>query len=170
MQIISNAYPAGASVPLRPAADLASVLEIGRMKKAAAEGTNESPEAQRRLNELEVQLGFYLPQDAMEASDPGRASYYLSVALQISDRSPVTWYVSAQASAVMNARRDAVTALHRAVDAGFRDLALLDADPSFRRLRGQPDFQAIVDRLKAAGDPTEALTVDRPPMPPYSLR
>lgn len=170
MQVISNAYPVGASVPLRGAGDLAEVLEIGRMKKAAAAATKEGLEAQRRLNELEVQLGFYLPQDAMEASDAGRASYYVAVALQVSDRSPVTWYVSARASALLNSRRDAVTALHRAVDAGFRDLALLGADPAFRRLRGERDFLAISERLKAAGDPMETLTVDRPPMPPLPLR
>lgn len=165
MQVISDAFPEGASTPLRSSGDLAQSLELERMKRIAAAGGDAGLEAQRRLNELEVQLGFYLPQEASQASDPSRAAYYLSLALQINDRSPVTWYLMAQTSATLNGRREALAALKRAVDAGFRDLTLIDADPAFRRLRVEPEFVALVDHLKAAGDPMEALTVDRPPMP-----
>jgi predicted esterase len=165
MQLISDSFPEGAGTPLRSSGDLAQALELNRMKKAAAAGGEAGLEAQRRLNELEVQLGFYLPHEASRASDPSRASYYLSVALQINDRSPVTWYLLAQTSATLNARREALAALEQAVEAGFRDLALVEAEPVFKRLRTEAGYQAIVDRLKATGDPMEALTVDRPPTP-----
>jgi predicted esterase len=166
MQMISNAFPEGANTPLRLSGDLAQSLELNRMKKTAAAGGDAGLEAQRRLNELEVQLGFYLPHEASRASDPSRASYYLSLALQINDRSPVSWYLMAQTSATLKARREALTALKRAVDAGFRDLALLEADPAFQRVRTDAEFQAIIEHLKATGDPMETLTVDRPPMLP----
>jgi dienelactone hydrolase len=166
MQVISDAFPEGAGTPLRLAGDLAQTLEITRMKTIAAAGGDAGLEAQRRLNELEVQLGFYLPHEASRAADFSRAAYYLSLALQINDRSPVTWYLMAQTSAAVNGRRDALAALQRSVDAGFRDLALLEADSAFRKLRTEPGFQAIVEHLKAAGDSMDTLTVDRPPMPP----
>lgn len=168
MQVISDSFPEGASTPVRAAGDLAQLLELNRMKKIAADGGFAGLEAQRRLNELEVQLGFYLPHEASTLRDPSRASYYLSLALQINDRSPVTWYLLAQTSASLNGRREAVNALRRAVDAGFRDLALVEADPAFNRLRSEPDFQSLVEHLRSAGDAMDALTVDRPPMP--SLR
>jgi hypothetical protein len=142
------------------------VLELDRMKKSAAGGGPAGLEAQRRLNELEVQLGFYLPHEASRAADPSRAAYYLSVALQISDRSPVTWYLMAQTTATLNGRREAIHALKRAVDAGFRDLALLEADPAFRKLASDAEFRTIVDGLKASGDTADVLTVDRPPALP----
>jgi hypothetical protein len=166
MQVISDAYPEGTSGPLRSRADLAQVLELDRMKKTAAAGGPAGLEAQRRLNELEVQLGFYLPLDAARAADPARAGYYLSVALQISDRSPVTWYLMAQTSATLNGRREAIDALKRAVDAGFRDLTLLETEPAFRKLFADADFRAIVDQLKTTGDTVDVLTVDRPPAVP----
>ena len=166
MQVISDSYPEGTSRPLRASADLVHVLELDRMKKAAAAGGPEALEAQRRLNELEVQLGFYLPHDASRAADPARAAYYLSVALEISDRSPVTWYLMAQTSATLNSRREAISALKRAVDVGFRDLTLLEAEPAFRKLAADADFRTIVDQLKSSGDVIDVLTVDRPPALP----
>ena len=166
MQMIADAFPEGASTPFRLPGDLVQSLELTRMKKTAAAGGEAGLEAQRRLNELEVQLGFYLPHEASRASDPSRASYYLSLALQINDRSPVTWYLLAQTSATMNARREALAALKRAVDAGFRDLGLLEGDPAFRRVRTEADYQALVEHLRSTGDPMDALTVDRPPALP----
>jgi hypothetical protein len=165
MQIIADAYPADADAPRRTAEELARDLEIPKLKRASGAGTNTSLEARRRLNELEVQLGFYLPDEASRASAHSRARYYLSSALLINDRSPVTLYLLGATHAQMNARKDALDMLGRAIGAGFRDVALLEIDPAFRRLRSSPEFMALVHRARTTGDSLDVLTVDRPPLP-----
>ena len=76
MQIIADAFPAEAAAPLRTSEELARDLEIPRLKRAIAQPASvDSIEARRRLNELEVQLGFYLPEEASRTSQPLRASF-----------------------------------------------------------------------------------------------
>jgi dienelactone hydrolase len=163
MQAIANAFPRTAESPLMPAADLSHRLGLERMKKDAAAGGQAGLEAQRRLNEMEVQLGFYLPAEAIEHADLARAAYYLSLAILIDDRWPVSWYLMAEVHARLNARRPALSALRRAVDAGFRDLAALEADPAFRRLRTDPEYAGIIEPLRRFGDTLDLPQVDRPP-------
>jgi hypothetical protein len=164
MVAIGQAFLEGADKPTIAAQELARTLEIVRLKKAASGTGPEALEAQRRLNQIEVQLGFYLPHDALARLEFARAEYYLSLAVQIDDASPVSWYLRAQTHAGLLSAGKAIDALNNAVAAGFRDLALVEADPLFRRLHGHPEFLAIVDQLRLEGDSMDTPTVDRPPM------
>src|SRR5690606_24995895 len=65
MSLISEAYPEGADAAAHPAEDLVRMLELDRMKRAASAEGEPALEARRRLAEMEVQLGFYLPAAAM---------------------------------------------------------------------------------------------------------
>lgn len=166
MLAIARAFPPGQSGPAVEVQDLAAALELATLKQTAATaGHDAALEAQRRLNQLEVQLGFYLPEEALAKADYARAGYYLTLAMQINDRSPVSWYLMAQRSARLEAPHQALTALRRAFDAGFRDLALLEADPAFRALRTDPGYTAFITLLQSAGDVLDPPTVDRPPVP-----
>jgi predicted esterase len=164
MIAIGEAFAEGAESPAVPVHELAQTLEIARLKKAAAGPGPDALEARRRLNQIEVQLGFYLPDDALRRVEFARADYYLSLAVQIDDESPVTWYMRAQTYAGLLAPHKAIDALTRAVGAGFRDLTLLEADPAFRRLRADPAFVAVVDLLRCEEDWMDTPTVDRPPV------
>jgi dienelactone hydrolase len=165
MQAIADAFPPGQDEPMVPVPELAHALDLPRMKRTAAGRDREAAlEAQRRLNQLEVQLGFYLPHEAITRWEFVRADYYLSLAVMIDDSWPVTWYMRAQVQARMDAPRPALAALQRAIDAGFRDLTLVEADESFRKLRGDPGFAAIVELLRAEGDVLHHPAVDRPPV------
>jgi hypothetical protein len=137
-----------------------------RVYQAAAERfeTPAALEARRRLNQLEVQLGFYLPADALARSALARADFYLSLAMRIDDASPVSWYLRAQWHARRKDALGALDALRRAVAAGFRDVALLDGDRSFAAIRARSDYAAFVADLRALGDRLDVLTVDRPPI------
>jgi hypothetical protein len=167
MGVIADSYPDDASAPLRTSDELSRDLDVPKLKKAATGGDEAAAlEARRRLNELEVQLGYYLPSEALRKSALARARYYLSTALLIDGRAPVTLFMLSETHAYLNARRDAVDALRRAIDAGFRDLALVQSDPAFRRLRSDPAFATLVERLRSAGDALDLLIVDRPPPVP----
>jgi hypothetical protein len=164
MEAIAAAFPEGASAPTVSETDLAAVLKLATLKKSAAQHTSGAIEARRRLNQLEIQLGFYLPHEALERQEFARARYYLALAIEIDDASPVSWYLTAQTCARLQMPRKALAALGRAVDAGFRDLGLLEADAAFRRLRADPEYAAIAEMLRRQGDQRDTLTVDRPPV------
>lgn len=164
MGVISESFPEGADAPARSSAELADALDLERLKRTAAGSPGEPAlEARRRLNEIEVQLGFYLPTEAATSADPRRAGYYLSVAHRVDDRSPVSWYLLARMSARLGARGDVVSALRRAYDTGFRDAALLEADPAFERYRSDAGFAAVLTEIRQSGDTLDLPTVDRPP-------
>jgi hypothetical protein len=164
MEAIAAAFPEGASAPTVSETDLATVLKLATLKKSAAQATSGAIESRRRLNQLEIQLGFYLPHEALERQEFTRAKYYLALAVEIDDASPVSWYLTAQTCAALQMPRQALAALRRAVAAGFRDLTLLEADAAFRRLRASPDYAAIAELLRSQGDQKDTLTVDRPPV------
>lgn len=165
MEAIAGAFPPGADTPVLHVEELASALDLRRMKKTAAVPSSEAAlESQRRLNQLEVQLGFYLAHDAIQSAELTRALYYLSLAVQIDDGLPVSWYLTAKTNARLSARRETFAALGRAVDAGFRDLAILEAEPAFRKYRDDPAYAAIVARLRHSGDTLDLPKVDRPPV------
>lgn len=170
MSLISLAYPEGADTAAHAAADLVRMLELERMKRVAAGDDEPALEARRRLAEMEVQLGFYLPAVAAESGDHARASYYLGIALQINDRNPVPWYLLARSSARLNDIDDTFEALEHAFDSGFRDLALTQEDPAFARVKSRAEFAEFVARLRASGDTLDLLIVDRPPPANLPLR
>lgn len=165
MQAIADAYPEEATEPVVAIRDLGRTIGLPALKATAA-GTDRvaAKEAQRRLNQIEVQAGFYLPAAALARADYRRAGYYLSLSLLIDDASPVSWYLKAQLAAQLRDGQAALAALQRAMDAGFRDVSLLEADRAFVRLRTWPEYAALVDHLRAEGDNLDVRTVDRPPV------
>jgi len=166
LRVVVGAFPRGAVRPTLSAANLTAALTITRLRQeSAGDLADAALEAQRKLNQLGVQLGFYLPQEAMARREWARAAYYLSVSMAIDDQSPVAWYLTAQTDAHLNRPREAVTALRRAVQAGFRDFVLLESEPAFVTLRQAPDFAAVVADLRRLGDVLDVPTVDRPPVP-----
>lgn len=58
------------------------------------------------------------------------------------------WFDTAAVHAIRGERDQAVSALTRAVEAGYRDLFLLENDPLWRDLRGDGRFVQLVARLK----------------------
>jgi dienelactone hydrolase len=165
LRTIGDAFPAGAAKPAMTLDDLSAELTISRLKtQAAGDASDDALEARRRLNQIGVQLGFYLPQDALDRGKWFRAGYYLNLSMEIDDESPVAWYLMAKHDARLGRSGDAIAALTRAVDCGFRDLSQLESDPAFGRMRTEPALQALVHRLQQSGDTLNVLTVDRPPV------
>jgi dienelactone hydrolase len=161
-----DAFVSGAVRPAMSADDLATALSIARLcEESTADASEVALEAQRRLNQLGVQLGFYLPQEAMGNGEWARAAYYLSVSMAIDEHSPVAWYLDAQIQAHLNRPHEVVTSLRRAVESGFRDFTLIASNDAFGKFRKEPGFAAVMNDLHRLGDVLDVLTVDRPPVP-----
>jgi tetratricopeptide (TPR) repeat protein len=150
MMVISEAFEPGAEAPALSSEELIRELEVKELRKAAASTDPVAAiEARQRLNSIEVQLGFYLPRDAISHAEYVRANYYLDVAVQMDDTSSVSWYLMAVAHARLRDPREAAEALERAIDTGYRNVAEFEAERAFRNVEKYPAFIAAVERLRA---------------------
>jgi len=150
MLIISEAFEPGAEGPAMSVSELTRELEVASLRKTAAStDALAAQEAQQRLNSIEVQLGFYLPREAIARAEYVRADFYLDVAVQMDERSAVSWYLMAVSHARLRDPRQSAAALERAIDTGYRNLAEFEAEPGFRNVRTNPAFIVAADRLRA---------------------
>jgi tetratricopeptide (TPR) repeat protein len=109
--------------------------------------------AHRVLETIATQAGFYTTRDLFAAERWDAAAVALAVALEARPESAPLWYNLACAQARSGQSAKAVEALRRAVEAGFRDLAHLEADPDLGTIRREPGYRALVDELRAAAPP-----------------
>jgi adenylate cyclase len=79
-----------------------------------------------------------------------RALQYVDRAMKLRPHEFATDYNVACAYAVLEMREEALAALDRALQHGRGDLGWIEHDPDFEGLRGEPRFEAIVGRLRAA--------------------
>ena len=80
-------------------------------------------------------------------NQPDRAALLLSVATEIQQDNPNTWYNLACAQAVAGWPRKALESLQKAVAAGWNDLAQMQKDPDLERLRKEKEFQELVAEM-----------------------
>lgn len=153
-RIFSRAMGGGPDAPPPTAARIAAELKIADWKKRAASADlEESLSAQRILNTLAGQTGFYLPTLYIERQEWDAAILMLSVAAEIRPDNPGIWVSIAKTHARKGkaGRKRALEALEKAVALGWTDRALLDGEPLFDELRQDKKFQEIVGKIPAQG-------------------
>ena len=153
MQIIARAYPKRSG---KLATSVQATLDALRVPEllAVANGRDQARalDAKRILAELDVQTGFYLPQEAMQEEDDLRAGFYLDLAKAINPEDSFAWFLRARVTARAGLVTETIEHLTRAVKLGFRTLDALQTEPAFDSLRTRPDFRALVDIVQAAWD------------------
>jgi predicted esterase len=129
-----------------------SELRISELRKSAAEATDREERlmARRLLESVFVQTSFYLPRALLERKEPRRAALTLQVAAEIKPEEPYVWYALARARALSGEKGDALNALRRAVEAGFRDAEALGSEPGFEALRKERGYLEILESLRRA--------------------
>ena len=120
-----------------------------RAKAKSAPEPDERLSAQRILNTLGVQTGYYLPQTFSEHKQYDRAVFMLSIAAEIDPENPNVWYSRAAAHARKGDRKRALADLLNSVDKGWKDLAALQKEEAFAPLRQDPEYQRIVAALQS---------------------
>ena len=126
---------------------LFSELQLGELKRRARGDGEESRSAQRILNSIRSQVGFYLPRDAARRGAHAEAVLFLTVATEIATEDPLAWYNLAAAQARAGRTKPAMASLERAIGAGFSDRARLETDADFVSLRREPAFPKLVAGL-----------------------
>lgn len=153
-RIFSRAMNGGPDATPPTAARIAAELKIEEWKKRAASAdVEESLSAQRILNTLAGQTGFYLPTLYIERKEWDNAILMLSVAAEIRPDSPGIWLSIAKTHARKGkaGRKRALEALDKAVALGWTDRAWIDGEKAFDELRDEKRFQEIVAKIAAEG-------------------
>ncbi|MFY9819869.1 MAG: tetratricopeptide repeat protein [Thermoanaerobaculia bacterium] len=137
---------------LRTVAQVVASLKIHELRKTAqsAPTADERLSAQRILNTLQVQTGYYLPQMYSERKQYDRAIFVLSIATEIDPKSPNPFYNRAAAQAKKGDRKRALADLRQAVDHGWKDRGVIDKDADFDGLRQDAEFKQLVQSLGGA--------------------
>jgi len=132
---------------------LLSDLRIPELKARAAKdpASTEALAAQRLLNTLGAQTGFYLPRLYLERKDYKRAEVVYAVATEIFPDHPNLWYNLAATRSRNGARKKALEDLKRAAALGFRDADLLAKDDDFAPLRDDPTFRDVLAGMRKQG-------------------
>lgn len=131
------------------ASSAVSALKIQDLRKRAESGAtaDERLSAQRVLNTLAVQTGFYLPQQQTANKQWDRAIFFLTVAAEIDPEDASVFYSRAAAYAQKGDRKRAVADLRQAVEKGYKDLPALEKDPAFDSVRQDEGYKEVVRSL-----------------------
>lgn len=132
----------------QPATVLAHRLDLELLQKLAREPGSRGTTAQRVLEALAGQMGFYLPRDLLAKKEYGQAAAVLTIACRIHPERESLHYNLACASARARRRSDALDALEQAVAHGYRDAEHALADPDLESLHGDRRFDELVRRMK----------------------
>jgi predicted esterase len=142
-----------ASDPATPPDRLAGQLKIDDLKRQAAADGRAGQAAQRSLNMVFVATSFYVTRDLLARGQFDHAASALGVACLIRDDNPVVWYNRGCALARSGRRSQALDALERAVEVGFRDVDLMVGDADLASIRDDERFSALVAQLGGASAP-----------------
>ncbi len=102
---------------------------------------------QRILETLFTQLSFYRTRELFAAKDWQAAATVLRIAVEIKPQRAGVWYKLACALARGRSPKKALSALGRAVEAGFSDAEILRNDPDLESIRDRVDFREILDQV-----------------------
>jgi predicted esterase len=145
-RLLNLGQPAPAVAELLRALDVSSLAS-----RAGKAGTPyERLSAQRRLETAFVQAYFYVPRMLLARGEAKRAAAAQEVAAQIRPTADYVRYDLACSWARAGRRKEALAELRRAVELGFKDAAHMAADPDLEKLRNEPAFQQLLERLRAA--------------------
>ncbi|HSG40013.1 MAG TPA: hypothetical protein VLE27_10280, partial [Thermoanaerobaculia bacterium] len=127
--------PSGTPVTV---AQIVAALKIHEWRKRAESADrDEKLSAQRVLNTVGVQTGYYLPNMFTERKQHDRAVFVLSIAAEITPDSPLVFYNRAAAHARNGDRKKALADLRKAVENGWKDGAAIEKEEAFAGLRGE---------------------------------
>ena len=101
-------------------------------------------------------------QGAMQSKDWKRAAEALAKLTEANPTDASNWYNLACCLALLGEEDQAVDALERAVENGFRDAGHAEADVDLRDLRDRPDFQRVLEAMRDVQplQPTRAFSAE----------
>ena len=126
-------------------------LQVRKLQRQAEkrEDTLAAQAARRQLERLFVDAAFYEAREYLALGETSRALALLALAAEIKPRAPIVCYHRARALLQEGRAEQAVAELGCWADAVEGPLARLEQDTALARLRGRPDYEALLARLRA---------------------
>ena len=128
--------------------NLARDFRLSELQRRAEGEGCDAVTAQRLLNTAFTFTSFYLPRDFLEQRRYERAIACFEVATSIQPENAVVWYNLACARALAGDRDEAVDALRRSTELGFRDLEHIQSDSDLESIRSHDGYRDIVGELR----------------------
>jgi tetratricopeptide (TPR) repeat protein len=100
------------------------------------------------LNPYTVAVRVHLGNSYLERAEYEKALEQYKKALEIEPKNSIALYNVACAYSRMKKIEEALDALDRCVDAGYRDVGWMEKDPDLDNLRDEPRYKTIVQRLR----------------------
>lgn len=134
---------------------MVAALRIHELRKKAQAATDrdERLSAQRLLNTIGVQTGYYLPQMYNEHKQYDQAVFVLSIAAEIDPDSALTWYSRAEAYARKGDRKRALADLQQAVAKGWKNAGVIEKNEAFAPLRRDEEYRKLLKGLGSEAGP-----------------
>jgi predicted esterase len=101
----------------------------------------------RVLEAIFVRAADPMPHELLRRGDAEGAAILLRLAVEIHPERPTPWYDLSCAYARSDRPQDALRALARAIDSGFRDAALMRSDPDLEALRPDSVYVRLLHRI-----------------------
>ncbi len=144
--ILAAVNPSGEPKTVAQVVGLLRIPEL-RKKAESAPTADERLSAQRILNTLGVQTGYYMPRTFAERKQYDREVFILSIAVEIDPKDPTVFYNRAAAYAKKGDAKRALADLHQAVVNGWKDAAVIEKDADFDSLRQDEGYKQLVKSL-----------------------
>jgi hypothetical protein len=129
-------------------ARLSRELRIAELKRRATRPGREGLAGRRLLNVIYGQTAFRLINELLARGEYSLAAITAGVATEIHPERWIAWYNQASAYARAGDARNAVAALEKAAEVGFKNGKGLAADEDFALLRSNERFQAFLAKLQ----------------------
>jgi tetratricopeptide (TPR) repeat protein len=126
---------------------LLGAFGINDLKKRAAKEGYQGVVAQRILERIWTHTSFYMTRDLLAQKRYRDAMTTLSIAVEIHDDNSFTWYNLACAAARSGAKIQALEALEKAIELGYRNLQHITQDEDLRSLRKDPRYLELIASL-----------------------
>jgi predicted esterase len=137
--------------------EMMATLQVAQLRARAKEAdTPDGRSAQRLLNSVGTQVGFYLPQQAMDKKEYGRAAFYLSIATEIAPDNPFYWLNLAAAHAKAGQKKRALEEIKKAAETGLPNPNLLETEEAFQDLRGEAAYKEALEAARKTQEATRA--------------
>lgn len=128
--------------------ELRDLLGLVSLQRASRGASYDAQSARRSLELIFVEVSTTVRRDFEAKRDFARAAIALELATDVHPERVTVWIDLAADRALSGARRPAIAALQRAVDAGFADGRALAADARLASLRGMPAFETLIQRME----------------------
>ena len=124
-------------------------VEVKHLNGSADKNTTKAERTMYKRVLSYLSLAAYMNvSGALKAGDREKAGYFIRVYAVVDPTNAEAPYLDAGLFAALGKDAEAIRSLNKAVDFGFTDMKRIENDPAFANLKGKPEYEAIISRIR----------------------